>query len=750
MNELIAPISLLGLLCTSQSVNNPSILASLEFSFSVLLVSCAISLLFIKKSPKRNQVFALKTLIRGFFVNLSTVFWGWSIVRLGAAKCILVEIICLLLLSSLPDIQSKKQQKDFVLISLCFISLVGLGQSHYGSSTTIDGRTSFLSTWFAICACAISICIREMFHLFKDISSVGMGGFMSLLATMAAYIFFPSLSAVAVVINGSPGNNFPSLQWVFASALLWIVPASLSPIPSDAERWYEYSQTKKSRLVFGLSCVALFALTQRDLHNLGFFVGFACTIAATLRKKTKLERTSFLPTTINNGVDNSDGKEGDYSKKLPSNVMSLMGILVMVQRYVNVPHVIHFFREAMLDKDSKKILQFLTLTLSFMFVEIVVGLYTGSLGLISDAGHMFFDSAALFIGLFAAFASRWRPDNVYTFGYGRYETIAGFVNAVFLTFVAVFVLTESLERFSEPPEIRTDGLLLTSVLGLVVNGIGLVFFHEHAHSHAGDGSHSHSHSHSSNSNGSDSTHTKKGVNKSRHAHSNDHSHSHGAASHSHDHHAHSHESKHDHSHGSHGHSHASHGHSHDENGHAHEAGCSHDHHDDEESKTSEIHGHNDIHVENENMHGVYLHVLADALGSVGVIISSLLIQYKGWYIADPICSFCISVLIFLSVVPLVKSTASSLMLRVPSDFERKFDSLIARCKRRPGVVRVHRAHLWRHSKDIVVATTNIIVSSKDQQDPIMAWMIQALKTEVGATDVTVQICTEAASRELIT
>ena len=54
------------------------------------------------------------------------------------------------------------------------------------------------------------------------------------------------------------------------------------------------------------------------------------------------------------------------------------------------------------------------------------------------------------------------------------------------------------------------------------------------------------------------------------------------------------------------------------------------------------------------MYGIYLHILADALGSVGVIISSILIKYYDLQIADPICSSVISVLIFASVVPLIK------------------------------------------------------------------------------------------------
>ena len=67
--------------------------------------------------------------------------------------------------------------------------------------------------------------------------------------------------------------------------------------------------------------------------------------------------------------------------------------------------------------------------------------------------------------------------------------------------------------------------------------------------------------------------------------------------------------------------------------------------------------------------GVFLHVLADTLGSVGVIISTLLIEAFGWNIADPICSLFIATLIFLSVVPLVKRTCNILLLRTPEELE---------------------------------------------------------------------------------
>lgn len=75
----------------------------------------------------------------------------------------------------------------------------------------------------------------------------------------------------------------------------------------------------------------------------------------------------------------------------------------------------------------------------------------------------------------------------------------------------------------------------------------------------------------------------------------------------------------------------------------------HDHHDhDHAGHEGHAHDH-----DNENMYGVFLHVLADCLGSVGVIISSILVKYYGYYVADPICSFIISLMILASSIPFI-------------------------------------------------------------------------------------------------
>ena len=89
------------------------------------------------------------------------------------------------------------------------------------------------------------------------------------------------------------------------------------------------------------------------------------------------------------------------------------------------------------------------------------GVWTNSLGLISDSFHMLFDSSALLIGLCAALMVHWKPTRVYSFGYGRVEVLSGFVNSLFLVAIAFVVLSEALERLFDPPSINTEKLLVS-------------------------------------------------------------------------------------------------------------------------------------------------------------------------------------------------------------------------------------------------------------------------------------------------
>ena len=78
--------------------------------------------------------------------------------------------------------------------------------------------------------------------------------------------------------------------------------------------------------------------------------------------------------------------------------------------------------------------------------------------------------------------------------------------------------------------------------------------------------------------------------------------------------------------------------------------------------------------------GVFLHVMADTLGSVGVIISSVLIEQFGLQRADPICSLFIAILIFASVVPLLKESALVLALRTPRDIQDELGDALKKVK----------------------------------------------------------------------
>jgi zinc transporter 5/7 len=107
------------------------------------------------------------------------------------------------------------------------------------------------------------------------------------------------------------------------------------------------------------------------------------------------------------------------------------------------------------------------------------------------------------------------------------------------------------------------------------------------------------------------------------------------------------------------------------------------------------HGHSHGHShDNENMQGIFLHILADALGSVAVIISTLLTKYYGWSGWDPIASCIIAILIFGSAIPLVKSSGMRLMLSLPTDVEYSLRTTLQELSSLRGVVAYAVPKFW--------------------------------------------------------
>ncbi|MFN0045623.1 MAG: cation diffusion facilitator family transporter [Sphingorhabdus sp.] len=122
---------------------------------------------------------------------------------------------------------------------------------------------------------------------------------------------------------------------------------------------------------------------------------------------------------------------------------------------------------------TKRLTIALGLTTLFLIAELIGAFVFDSLALLSDAAHMFTDSAALAIALAAVKIGQRPPDDKRTFGYRRFEILAAAFNAILLFAVAGYVLVEGVQRFFDPRPVESVGMLIVASLGLVVNLISM-------------------------------------------------------------------------------------------------------------------------------------------------------------------------------------------------------------------------------------------------------------------------------------
>lgn len=115
----------------------------------------------------------------------------------------------------------------------------------------------------------------------------------------------------------------------------------------------------------------------------------------------------------------------------------------------------------------------LALTATFTVVEIVGGLLTGSLALLADAVHMLSDNVSLGLALFAVWLAQRPATPERSFGYKRAEIVAALANAVALIAISIWIFVEAIRRFSDPPEVLGDWMLLVAALGLAANLAGM-------------------------------------------------------------------------------------------------------------------------------------------------------------------------------------------------------------------------------------------------------------------------------------
>jgi cobalt-zinc-cadmium efflux system protein len=122
----------------------------------------------------------------------------------------------------------------------------------------------------------------------------------------------------------------------------------------------------------------------------------------------------------------------------------------------------------------------LVLTAGVMVVELVAGLWTGSLALVADAGHMLTDAGALALALFASWIAARPPTPAKTYGYYRAEILAALVNAVVLLVVAGAILYEAWQRIVEPAPVLAVPMAAVAAVGLAVNVLGAWLLHRGA------------------------------------------------------------------------------------------------------------------------------------------------------------------------------------------------------------------------------------------------------------------------------
>jgi cobalt-zinc-cadmium efflux system protein len=128
-----------------------------------------------------------------------------------------------------------------------------------------------------------------------------------------------------------------------------------------------------------------------------------------------------------------------------------------------------------------KLLFAFALTTVMMIAEVFGGLFSGSLALLADAGHMMVDSLALLLAFVGAWMATRPADARRSYGYGRMEVLIGFVNALSQFVLVGWIIYEGITRLMHPGEILSGVMLVVAILGLFVNLLVLRMLHGHAH-----------------------------------------------------------------------------------------------------------------------------------------------------------------------------------------------------------------------------------------------------------------------------
>jgi len=264
----------------------------------------------------------------------------------------------------------------------------------------------------------------------------------------------------------------------------------------------------------------------------------------------------------------------------------------------------------------------LVLSLVYMVAEVVGGLWTGSLALLADAGHMLSDVASLGLTLFALwFASRPATARR-TYGHSRAEILAALAQGVALVAVAILIAIEAVERLGEPPEVHGLGVIWIGTGGLVVNLVGLVLLERGRH-------------------------------------------------------------------------------------------------------------------ESLNIRGAWLHLVSDALGSIGAITSGVVLWLFDWRWADPAASLAISALVLVSAWHLLRDAIDVLMETAPRHLD--VDEIRRALGELPGVLEVHDLHVWSIGQGDASLSSHVVAAPETAPSELLRAIYELLGSRFGLGHATIQI-----------
>lgn len=132
-------------------------------------------------------------------------------------------------------------------------------------------------------------------------------------------------------------------------------------------------------------------------------------------------------------------------------------------------------------KTERNILIAFLLNIVFSIIELVGGIITNSISIISDAIHDFGDALSIGISFILERVSKRKPDKNYTYGYQRYSVLGAFITTVILTVGSIFVIINGIKRIIDPVVVNYNGMILLSVLGIIINFLA-AFFTKGGHS----------------------------------------------------------------------------------------------------------------------------------------------------------------------------------------------------------------------------------------------------------------------------